>query len=65
MTEADIWGTTRKMVELYGVAAHHVAVTRAERLMMEGIVQGSTRWHQISFAIRGIQARRAEERPAR
>jgi hypothetical protein len=58
ITEPDIWGTTRKMVELYGSSAHQVAVKRAERMITEGNIRGSARWHEISSAIRNLQDRR-------
>jgi hypothetical protein len=59
MPEPDVWGTTRKLIELYGVGAQQTALYRAELLMSQGDSRGSLRWQQILTAVRRLQDRTA------
>jgi len=58
MPEPDIWGTTRKLIEIYGPSAITTAVSRAQRLIAEGDKRGSARWQQIAKAVRKLLDRR-------
>jgi hypothetical protein len=58
MPEPDIWGTTRKLIEIYGANAVTTAMSRAQRLIAEGDKRGSVRWQQIGTAARQLLDRR-------
>jgi hypothetical protein len=59
MREPDVWGTTRKLIELYGAGAQQTALYRAEMLMSRGDSRGSLRWQEILTAVRRLQDRTA------
>jgi hypothetical protein len=61
MPEPDIWGTSRKLIEIYGAEAVTTAASRAERLIEEGDGQGSQRWQQIANAVERLLNRRHSE----
>ena len=61
MPETDIWGTSRKLIEIYGPRAVTTAASRAERLIEEGNGQGSQRWQQIANAVERLLSRRQSE----
>jgi hypothetical protein len=49
----DIWGTVRKMRELYGAFAAAIAVQRAKKALKAGDFARSGRWTKIALAIGG------------
>jgi hypothetical protein len=54
MPEPDIWGTTRKLIEIYGPNALATAASRAERLIAKGDGRGSRRWDEIAKAVQQL-----------
>lgn len=61
MANADIWGTTRKLIELYGPSAVETAEQRAVRLKAQGDSDGFARWREISCAARQLIERHARD----
>jgi hypothetical protein len=52
MTEPiDMWGTVKKMRELFGARASMVAAKRAEYALNEGDMERSKRWADISKVV--------------
>ncbi len=57
MPEPDLWGTTRKLMELYGRQAEATALERAERCLSRGDRQGYQRWSEIRAAVQRFEKR--------
>jgi hypothetical protein len=57
MRELDIWGTARKLVELYGPNAWALAAARAQRRVSDGDTKGARRWMEIAKSVRQLDDR--------
>ena len=51
MEDIDIWGTARKMIELYGSEAQLVAKRRGDAALARDDQKGRNRWDSIAKAI--------------
>jgi len=58
MDDFDVWGTARKMIELYGGDAAGVAARRGDEALHRGDHRGFKRWNSMAEAI-SSRARRS------
>lgn len=58
MPQPDLWGTCRKLIEIYGSDAVATAASRAERLISQGDEKGAWRWREIAGVVQQLLERR-------
>ena len=57
MTELDIWRSANILLKRYGAEAVFIATKRADALLDQGDVQGSSAWVRIAKAITDLERR--------